>query len=274
MYRRPCSRHHPHRRLARRRTNLRRLRATHSRKPEVNPCSRPLRIFPVTTQPHVWIDLRADLRGLFVGERTVGDSFLAPIAFVAVNALTGLIPAVVAALLVGAGVALWRVRKGQKVSFAIGGILAIGFAAVLALRSGRAESFFLPGIVGTALLAAASVLSMIARRPLAAWSSWAQRRWPIDWYWRPDVRPAYTEVTGVWAIYFGARAGLEWYFYLAERPAALAAAKLLTSWPTILPLLVATYVYGNRRLGRLGGPSVAEFKGGLIGPFAGGQRGF
>lgn len=228
----------------------------------------------VTTQTHVWSDLRADLRGLFVGDRTVGDSFLAPVAFVAVNALAGLIPAAVAALLVGGGVAAWRVRKGQKVSYAFAGIVAIGFAAFLALRSGRAESFFLPGIVGTALLAVASVVSMIARRPLAAWSSWAQRRWPIEWYWRPDVRPAYSTVTAVWALYFAARAGLEWYFYLAQRPEALAAAKVLTSWPTILPLLVVTYVYGNRQLGRLGGPTVAEFEAGITGPFAGGQRGF
>jgi hypothetical protein len=226
------------------------------------------------TQDHVWFDLRQDLRSLFVGDRTIGDSFLAPIAFVVVNALSSLGPATGAALAVGAGVALWRVRKGQKVTFAFGGILAIGFAAFLALRSGRAESFFLPGIVGTALMAAASVLSMVARRPLAAWSSWAQRRWPIDWYWRPDVRPAYTTVTAVWAIYFAARAGLQWYLYLAERPEALAAAKILTSWPTILPLLVATYVYGNRRLDRLGGPTVAEFTQGSTGPFSGGQRGF
>ena len=226
------------------------------------------------TQDHVWVDLREDLRGLFVGERTIGDSFLAPIAFVAVNALSSLGPATAAALAAGAGVALWRVRKGQKVSYAIGGILGIGFAAFLALRSGRAESFFLPGIVGTALLAAASVLSLIARRPLAAWSSWAQRKWPLAWYWRPDVRPAYTVVTAIWATYFAARAGLQWYLYLAERPEALAAARILTSWPTILPLLIVTYVYGNRHLTRLGGPTVAEFQSGTTGPFAGGQRGF
>ncbi len=226
------------------------------------------------TQDHVWVDLREDLRGLFVGERTIGDSFLAPIAFVAVNAMSGLGPATAAALAVGAGVALWRVRKGQKVSYAVGGILGIGFAAFLALRSGRAESFFLPGIIGTALLAAASVLSLIARRPLAAWSSWAQRKWPLAWYWRPDVRPAYTVVTAIWAAYFAARAGLQWYLYLAERPEALAAARILTSWPTILPLLIVTYVYGNRYLTRLGGPTVAEFQSGFSGPFTGGQRGF
>ena len=209
-----------------------------------------------------------------MGERTIGDSFPAPIVFVTVNALVGLVPAVVAAILVGTLVALWRVKKGQKVSYAVGGILGIGFAALLALRSGRAESFFLPGIVGTALLAAASILSLIARRPLAAWSSWAQRKWPLAWYWRPDVRPAYTVVTAIWAAYFAARAGVQWYLYLAERPEALAAARILTSWPTILPLLIVTYVYGNRYLNRLGGPTVAEFQSGFSGPFTGGQRGF
>lgn len=228
----------------------------------------------MTTQDHVWVDLREDLRGLFVGERTIGDSFPAPIVFVTVNALVGLVPAVVAAIFVGALVALWRVKKGQKVSYAVGGILGIGFAAVLALRSGRAESFFLPGIIGTALLAVASILSLIARRPLAAWSSWAQRKWPLSWYWRPDVRPAYTVVTAIWAAYFAARAGVQWYLYLAERPEALAAARILTSWPTILPLLIVTYVYGNRYLNRLGGPTVAEFQSGFSGPFTGGQRGF
>ena len=209
-----------------------------------------------------------------MGERTIGDSFPAPIVFVTVNAVVGLVPAVVAAIWVGTLVALWRVKKGQKVSYAVGGILGIGFAALLALRSGRAESFFLPGIVGTALLAAASILSLIARRPLAAWSSWAQRKWPLAWYWRPDVRPAYTVVTAIWAAYFAARAGVQWYLYLAERPEALAAARILTSWPTILPLLIVTYVYGNRYLNRLGGPTVAEFQSGFSGPFTGGQRGF
>ena len=228
----------------------------------------------VMTNEHIWDDLRSELQGLFVGDRTLGDSFLAPVAFVVVNAFTTLFAAAVAALAVGGAVAAWRVRKGQQVSYAFGGILAIGFAAFLALRSGRAETFFLPGIIGATLLAIAAVLSMAARRPLVAWSSWAQRRWPLEWYWRPDVRPAYTAATAVWAVYFAARAGLQWYLYLTERPETLAAVRVLTSWPTLIPLLIATYVYGNRRLGQLGGPTVAEFEAGSAGPFRGGQRGF
>lgn len=223
---------------------------------------------------HLRQDVRDDLRSLFVGDRTIGDSFPAPIAFVVVNAWAGLGAATVAALVVGAVVAAWRVRRGQQVVYALGGIVAIGFAALVALRSGRAEGYFLPGIVSAFGWAAVAVVSMVVRRPLAAWSSWLFRRWPLDWYWRHDVRPAYTMVTVVWAAYFVLRGGVQWLLYVDRKPELLAAAKLATSWPTILPLLVISYVYGNRRLHRLGGPNVEEFAAGAAPPFVGSQRGF
>ena len=115
-------------------------------------------------QQHLWEDIRADVRSLFVGERTIGDSFLAPIAFVIANALSSLGPAAAAALAVGGGVAAWRVRKGQQVTYALGGIGAIRFAAFLALRSGRPENFFLPGIVGAAAMAVVAAVVAKNRR--------------------------------------------------------------------------------------------------------------
>jgi hypothetical protein len=223
---------------------------------------------------HVRDDVRDDLRSLFVGDRTIGDSFPAPIAFVAVNAWQGLGAATVGALVVGAAVAVWRIRKGQQVVYALGGIVAIGFAALIALRSGRAEGYFLPGIVSAFAWAGVAVVSLVVRKPLAAWSSWAFRRWPRDWYWRPDVRPAYAAVTVIWAAYFAVRGGVQWFFYVNEQPELLAVAKLATSWPTILPLLIVSYVYGNRRLQRLGGPNVEEFAAGSAPPYVGLQRGF
>ncbi len=223
---------------------------------------------------HLRDDIREDLRGLFVGDRTIGDSFLAPVVFVGVNAFTSLGPAAVAALLAGTAVAAWRIRKGQAPIYAFGGIAAIGFAALLALRSGRAESYFLPGIVGASGAAVGAALSVVTRRPLAAWSSWLYRRWPLEWYWRPDVRPAYTAVTWIWCAFFALRAAVQGVLFVQERPEMLAAAKVATSWPLIIPLLIVSYVYGNRKLHRLGGPNVDEFLAGAEPPFAGSQRGF
>ncbi len=223
---------------------------------------------------HLRDDIRDDLRGLFVGDRTIGDSFLAPVVFVVVNSLSSLGPAAAAAVFVGGAVALWRIRKGQQPSYAFGGIIAIAFAAALALRSGRAETYFLPGIVGAAAGAIGGLISVVAGRPLAAWSSWFYRQWPLEWYWRPDVRPAYTSVTWVWIAFFAARAGVQGVLFAQERPEMLAAAKVLTSWPLIVPLLIASYVYGNRKLHKLGGPNVDEYLAGHQPPYAGQQRGF
>ncbi len=219
-------------------------------------------------------DIRSDLRDLFVGERTIGDSFPAPLVFVGTNAWLGLGWAAVAAVAVGVAVAAWRISKGQQVVYALGGIGAIAFTGFLALRSGRAEAYFLPGIISAAGAAAGTIVSIGVGRPLAAWSSWFVRRWPMEWYWRPDVRPAYTSVSWIWGGFFALRAAIQWALFVNEEPELLAIAKVLTSWPTILPLLVVSYVYGNRKLHSLGGPSIAEFTSGAEPPFAGGQRGF
>ncbi len=219
-------------------------------------------------------DIRNDLRDLFTGERTIGDSFPAPLVFVAVNAWVGLGWAAVAAVIVGTAVAAWRIRRGQQVVYALGGIAAIGFTAFLALRSGRAEDYFLPGIVSAAGAAVGTVATILVGRPLAAWTSRFMRGWPMEWYWRDDVRPAYSGVSWIWAGFFAGRAAVQWVLFVNGEPELLAVAKVLTSWPTIIPLLIVSYVYGNRKLHRLGGPNVDEFRAGAHPPFAGEQRGF
>ena len=219
-------------------------------------------------------EIREEIRSLFVGDRTLGDSFAPPLLFVLANAVWSL--GIAAAVAIGAGVAVaaWRVRRGQQILYAVAGIGAVAFAAFLALRSGRAESYFLPGILTTLGAAAGTLVSIGVRRPLAAWSSWAYRRWPIDWYWRSDIRPAYTAVSWIWFVYFLVRGGVQAWLYLEEQPEALAIFKSITSWPTILPLLVVSYRVGITRRDRLAGPSVAEHQLGAGPPFTGGQRGF
>jgi len=222
----------------------------------------------------LWDDIREDLKGLFVGDRTLGDSFLAPILFVAINSVYGLGAAAVGAGAAGLAVAGWRVQRGQQVSYAMGGIVSIILAGMLALRSGRAESFFLPGIFAATFLAGLALISLIVRRPLFAWSSHAYRQWPLEWYWRSDVRPAYALVTGMWALFFAFRAALQFWFFVTEQPGLLAVAKVVTSWPLLVPLFIASYAVGNRKLHALGGPNVEEFMLGSPAPYSGLQRGF
>ncbi|MDJ0952773.1 MAG: DUF3159 domain-containing protein [Acidimicrobiia bacterium] len=219
-------------------------------------------------------DIREEIRSLFIGDRTLGDSFAPPLLFVAVNAIWSVGPAAAIAIAAGVVVAAWRVRKGQQVVYAVAGIAAVAFAAWLAVRSGRAEDYFLPGIVSTFAWAAGTLLSILIKRPLSTWTSWAYRQWPLRWYWRDDVRPAYSFVSWFWFAYFLIRGVVSLWLYLVEQPEALAIWKTLTSWPTILPLLYYTYRVGVERRNQLGGPNVEEFEAGAEPPFVGGQRRF
>ncbi len=219
-------------------------------------------------------DIREEIKSLFVGDRTLGDSFAPPLLFVLVNALWSLGVAAAIAIGAGAAVALWRIRKGQQIVYAVAGIGAVGFAAFLALRSGRAESYFLPGIVSALGYTVATLLSIIIKKPLVGWASWAYRRWPLDWYWRDDIRPAYSYVTWVWFGYFLVRGGVSWWLFVEEQPELLAVFKSLTSWPVILPMLYFTYRIGVKRRDQLGGPNVDEYVAGAEPPFVGGQRRF
>lgn len=219
-------------------------------------------------------EIRAELSEFLDNDRSLVDSAIAPIVFVAVNAFLSLGWAVVAAVGVGVGVLLNRLRTRGAPGYAIGGLVAAVGAALLALWLGRAEGFFLPGIIANAAYATAGFVSIMIRRPLMAWFSVFTRRWPREWFWRKDVRPAYTMVTWFWVVFWAIRGGVQLALFQAEQPEALAGVKILTGWPMGIPLVILSYVYGTRRLRSLGGPSVTEFETDAPPPWEGQQSGF
>ena len=88
------------------------------------------------------------------------------------------------------------------------------------------------------------------------------------------MRPAYTEVTWFWAIFFLLRVGLQLNLFQAAQAEQLAGVNLLLGWPATLLLLIFSYLYGTWRLCQLGGPSVAEFQENGPPPWQSQRRGF
>ncbi len=219
-------------------------------------------------------ELREELGALWRPDRPLVDSAIAPIVFVVANAVGGLVTAAIAAFASGLLVLVLRLLLGGRAAYAVGGLGGVLGAIGIALFFGRAEAFFLPGIVSSAAYAVAGVVTVAARRPLAAWASHLFRRWPRSWYWRRDVRPAYTMVTWLWIAYWTVRAVGQYVLFDSGRTEALAAVKIALSWPTAIPLLIVSYLYGTWRLRTLGGPSVAEFRSGADPPWESQRRGF
>ncbi|MEX2279145.1 MAG: DUF3159 domain-containing protein [Acidimicrobiia bacterium] len=201
-----------------------------------------------------------EVRGLLAGRSGAADGVLSPLVFVAVNAFFGLQAAIVAASVVAIGIVVTRLATGRPLRYAMSGVFGTAIAIALTARSGRAETYFLPGIVTGAGTTLALVVSLAVRRPLVAYASWATRGWPLGWFWHDRVRPAYTVVTWIWVGFFGARTAVQAVLYLDGNVTTLGVVRIATGWPGLLGLLIVTYVVGRKRLEALGGPSVEEFE--------------
>jgi len=219
-------------------------------------------------------ELFEEFRTVVMGRSNLLDSILPPLLFVVANILWGLPAAMASSLVAGGLITLLRLLRRQKLVFALGGIAGAGVAILIAWLLDRQEGFFVPSMVSGGLSVLLCLLSIVLRRPLVAWTSHLARRWPRDWYWHPRVRPAYSEVTAMWLVFFLFRFLLQLNLFAQQAAGSLAWLNLILGWPATIALLVISYLYGTWRLRRLGGPSVEEFKLGIAPPWTGQQRGF
>jgi len=123
-----------------------------------------------------------ELRSVLGKRGGLTDAIIPPLAFVVANALLDLQTALWIAAGLAAVLVAYRLVRRQPWRYALGGIAAVAVAAALALLLGRAEGFFLPGIVTSGITVVLCLGSVLARRPLVAWTSYASRRWPLGWY--------------------------------------------------------------------------------------------
>ena len=219
-------------------------------------------------------EILEELRMVLAGRSSLLDSLLPPILFVLLNVIWGVQVAIWASLGLAIAIAIFRLFRRQSLLYALGGAGGVALAAAVAYLLGRAEGFFLPTMISGAGTLVLCLVSALLGRPIVAYTSYVARRWPLDWYWHPRVRPAYSEVTWVWAVFFGLRLLLQFYLFRQEEASLLGVVQFLTGWPATIILLIVSYLYGTWRLRNLGGPSVEEFKSGVEPPWEGQRRGF
>ncbi len=202
------------------------------------------------------------------------DALFPPLIFVIANGIFGLDPAIIIAL--GTALLLGALRLIRKETwlYALGGLLGVAFASGLAYLTRSAASYFIPAIISSSLLVILTVGSLFIGKPLAAWASHLTRGWPLEWFWRKDIKPAYREVTWLWTALFSLRLAVQVLLYQAGDALTLAWANTLLGWPVIIAALITTYLYGLWRLRQLGGPGVEEFKTDKKPPWQGQTRGF
>ena len=219
-------------------------------------------------------ELSQEFRTVFSGRTNTADTIIPPLLYALVNMLAGLVPAMLAALVLAAFLTVLRLVRKQSWYYALSGLVLTLLAAGLAWYTQNAASFFLPDLITSAILLAAALFSIWAGKPLAAWSSHLTRAWPREWYWLPNIRPVYTEVTWMWAAFIAARLIAQYSLYQQGSASLLGWANVLLGWPVTIVVLIISYLYGIWRLGKLGGPSVDEFLSHQPAPWKGQKRGF
>ena len=188
---------------------------------------------------------RAALIEQFGGVRGLVDSGLPALVFVTVNTVAGLRPAVISAVVCGVAVAVLRLARRESLQHAVSGFLGLALAAFIASRTGRAEGFFLPGIVMNFVYATALVGSVVVRRPIVGLAAAALEGRPASWRENDGVRKVYARATIAWAVYFVVRALISLGLYDAGSAIGLLLFKL-SGTPMMIVAVLVTVAYTRR----------------------------
>ena len=178
-----------------------------------------------------------------------------PVAvFVVVNIVATLQAALIAALAAGVGIAILRIARKQPLQPAVSGLFGVGIAAFIAYRTGEARGFYLPGLIYSAVLGLAFLVSVIVRWPLAG----------VIWHgingdgqsWRRDPRllRAYTWASLLWTLVFAARLVVQGVLYNADATTWLGIARLAMGYPLVGVALLGT-IWAVSRARRLPNPA-------------------
>ena len=202
------------------------------------------------------------------------DILLPPVLFLVLNNVFGLLTALIGSLVLSVIFTINRLQKKDNVYYAIGGLIGVILAIILAYINDNASNFFLPDIIGTSFLIVLTISSLIIKKPLAIWVSHITRGWDLAWFYRDDVKPAYTNVTIFWLFFFTLRLVVEVYLYLFSSVDELVLANIIMGYPLLIGVLTISYIYGITTLRRLKGPGVDEFMNNKKPPYRGQTRGF
>lgn len=176
------------------------------------------------------------LRANFTDRNSLIDSTLPTVAFLAGYLLSGsqLRPALLAAIGGGACIVVLRLVRRESLRHIAAGFLGVAFAAFLANQTGRAQDFFLPGLLLNLAYAAVFAVSAAIGKPLVGIGVQLMTDDGGAWREFQPLRRAVFLACWLWAGLFTLRVVVQVPLYLAGAIGPLGTAKLVLGFPLFL----------------------------------------
>ena len=190
-----------------------------------------------------------NLREAVGGPLGIAETSLPAVAFVVAYTASGSDTNTAAIVAVGLALLLTvaRLVKRESPQHALSGLVGVAFAAFIATRSGKAENFFLPGLLANAAYASAFLISLAVRRPLVGII--VTKLDGEDDGWREDPRRmrAFVLASWLWAGLFLLRLAVQLPLDLAGAVVALGVARTAMGVPLFALGIWLTWLLVRRK---------------------------
>jgi hypothetical protein len=190
------------------------------------------------------------LHDLLGGRRGAIESALPSVVFVTGYLLSGsqLAIGLVLALATAAVLAGLRLIRRENPVRVLGGLAAVGLAAVVAARTGNAADYFLPSLLANLASAGVWAFSILIGWPMLGivlgFALGQKTRWRSD----PDLLRAYGRASWIWAASFLVRAGVNLPLYVTDNLVGLGLSRVLLGWPMVLGVIALSWLVIRRSL--------------------------
>lgn len=138
-------------------------------------------------------------------------------------------------LAVGASLAVLllavRIIQRSNPQFVVNSLIGIGIAALFAMRSGKAEDAFLPGILYNSAYAVAMILSIVVRWPMIGFLVGSVTGDPTAWRSDPGIVRLCSRLTWLFVLPCVLRVAVQLPLYLGGQFGWLGASKVALGWP-------------------------------------------
>jgi hypothetical protein len=191
-------------------------------------------------------DLRAErliLDRAIGGWRGLIDSGLPTLVFIIAYLVwpEDLMRSIWAALTAGVVVLVIRLIRRDPITQILAGFLGLGIAVAFTAWTGKAENFFLPGLLTNLAYGSAFLISIIIRWPLLGVVLGYFTGTGTAWRKDPMLRRAAAAASWIWVALFFGRLVVQLPLFLAEAIGPLGVIKIVMGWPLFLAAAYFTY---------------------------------